>query len=105
MGWLLLLASLGYAIVSTFGAWTVVRRRRALAFAFLASAALLTVGGVAAAYRLPESAWLIGAGALAASAASLWNARRVLQRVVVRNHVARLAVGALLTLAAVWAFL
>ena len=104
MGWVLLLASLGYAVVSTFGAWTVVRRRRGLAFTFLASAALLTVGGVAAAYRLPESAWLLAAGAAIASFASIWNARRVLGRIVVRNHLARAAYGVALVVAAVVAF-
>jgi|SRR6056297_1130051 len=100
MGWLILIASLGYAVVSTFGAWTVVRRRRALAFAFMASAALLTVGGVAAAYRLPETWILLAAGSATASAASLWNARRVLGRVVVRNHLARAGLGLALTVLA-----
>src|SRR6056297_2421680 len=104
MGWLILIASLGYAVVSTFGAWTVVRRRRGLAFTFLFSAALLTVGGVAAAYRLPESAWLLAAGAAIASFASFWNARRVLGRIVVRNHLARAAYGVALAVAAVVAF-
>lgn len=104
MGWLILLASIGYAVTSTFGAWTVVRLRRALAFTFLAAAALLTVGGVAAAYRLPESAWLIGTGSALASAASLWNAARVLQRTVVRNHLARALAGLILTIVAALAF-
>ena len=104
MGWLILVAAIGYAVTSTFGAWTVVRRRRALAFAFLAAAALLTVGGVAAAYRLPESAWLIGAGAALASGASLWNAVRVLHRVVPRNHLSRGVAGLILTIVAALAF-
>jgi hypothetical protein len=104
VGWLILVPAIGYAVVSVFGAWSVVRRRRALAFTFMASAALLTVGGVAAAYRLPESAWLIGAGAATASGASLWNALRVLPRVVARNHVARAVAGLVLTLAAALAF-
>lgn len=100
MGWLLLIASLAYAVVSTFGAWTVARRRRALAFAFMASAALLTVGGVAAVYRVQESWILLAAGSVVASAASLWNARRVLNRVVVRNHLARAGLGVALTVLA-----
>lgn len=104
MGWLLLLASLAYAVVSTFGAWTVVRRRRGLAFTFLASAAALTVGGVAAAYRVPESAWILAGGAGLASFASIWNARSVLQNVVVRNHVARGLFGAALVAVALLAF-
>lgn len=104
MGWLLLVASAVYAAVSTFGAWTVVRRRRALAFTFLASAALLMVGGVAAAYRLVESSALLAAGAAIGSAASLWNARQVLRRVVVRNHLARALAGAALIAAAYLAF-
>ncbi len=104
MGWLILVATIGYAVTATFGAWTVVRRRRALAFAFLGAAALLTVGGVAAGYRLPESAWLIGAGSALASAASLWNALQVLQRVVPRNHLARGAAGLALTIVAALAF-
>ncbi|MDZ7707203.1 MAG: hypothetical protein U5J97_04770 [Trueperaceae bacterium] len=97
MGWLLLITSLAYAVVSTFGAWTVARRRRALAFTFMASAALLTVGGVAAAYRVHESWVLLAAGSVIASAASLWTARRVLGRVVARNHLARAVLGVALT--------
>ncbi len=104
MGWLLAIASFGYAVASTFGAWTVVRRRRALFWTFMASAALLTVGGVAAAYRLPETWMLLAAGALAGSGASLWNARRVLGRVVARNHLARALAGAALAILAAWRF-
>jgi hypothetical protein len=104
VGWLILVATFGYAVTSTFGAWTVVRRRRALAFTFLAAAAVLTVGGVAAAYRLPESAWLIGAGSALASGASLWNAVRVLRRVVLGNHLARGVAGVVLTVVAALAF-
>jgi hypothetical protein len=104
VAWLLALASFGYAVASTFGAWTVVHRHRGLAFTFLGAAALLTVGGVAAAYRVPESWMLLAAGAATASFASLWNARRVLGRVVVRNHLARALAGAALAALAAWRF-
>lgn len=104
MGWLLLLASIGYSAVSTFGAWSVARRRRGLAFTFLGSAGLLIVGGVAAVYRLPESVYLLGAGSVLASFASIWNARRVLQQVIVLNHVGRALYGVALVLGGVLAF-
>lgn len=96
MPWLLLLTAIAYSVVSTFGAWSVARRRRGLAFTFLASAALLMVGGVAAAYRLPESVWILAVGAALASLASLWNAQRVLHQVIIVRHLARAAAGAAL---------
>jgi hypothetical protein len=104
VSWLLALASFGYAVASTFGAWTVVHRHRGLAFTFLGAAAILTVGGVVVAYRMPESWMFLAAGSAAGSFASLWNARRVLRRVVVRNHVARALGGLALTLLAAWRF-
>lgn len=104
MGWLLALASFAFAVVSTLGAWTVVRRRKALFWTFLASAALLTIGGVAAAYRLPETWLVLAAGSLTSSFASYWNARTVFGSVVARNHLARAAAGVALVLVAAWRF-
>ncbi len=88
----LVLAS-AYAAVSTFGAWTLIRRRRWLAFAHLAAAGLLIVGAVVAGYGLRESAAWLAAGSLTASVASYLTAVRMARRVVLRNHVARALFG------------
>lgn len=97
-------ASFAYAVVDVFGAWTVVRRRPRLSFLFMASAATLTVGGVAAYYRLPETWAFLAAGAGASSLASWLNARLILGRVVARNHAGRALVGiVLVVLALSWA--
>lgn len=100
MGWLLFLAASAYSVVNTFGAWTVVRRKPRLAALFMLAAALLVVGAVAAAYRLVEAAWFLGAGAVAASLASWLHARWVLGRVVPLYHALRAAGGGALTLLA-----
>lgn len=98
-----MVAAFGYAVMGAFGAWTVVRRRPRLAFLFMTAASILTVGGVAAAYRLPESWWLLALGAVGSSLASYLNARLVLGRVLARNHVGRALAGLLLVLVAAWA--
>ena len=92
-------AAFAYAVVDVFGAWTVVRRRPRLSFLFMVAAAVLTVGGVAAAYRLIESWMFVAAGAVASSLASYLNARLILGRVVVVNHLVRAAVGVALVVA------
>lgn len=97
-----MLAAFGYAVSGAFGAWTVVRRRPRLSFLFMTAASVLTVGGVAAAYRLPETWWLLAFGALGSSLASYLNARLVLGRVVVRNHAARAVAGGVLAVLAAW---
>lgn len=104
MPWILVSVAFAYAFVDVFGAWTVVRRRPRLSFLFMTAAAILTVGGVAAAYRVPECWALLAGGAAASSLASYLNARFVLGRVVPRNHLVRAAVGAALALAAAWWF-
>lgn len=100
MHFVLMGAAFAYAVVDVFGAWTVVRRLPRLSFLFMTAAAVLTVGGVAAAYGVPETWYFFAAGATASSVASYLNARLVLARVVVVNHAARLAAGIALTLAA-----
>ncbi len=92
--------AVAYAGVSTFGAWTLVRRARALAWAHLAAAALLMVGAVAVAYGLPLGVAGLAAGAGLASVVSWWTARSLAPRVVVRNHVARAAFGVALLVGA-----
>lgn len=82
-----------YAGVMTFGAWTLIRRRRWLAFGHLAAAGLLIVGGVVAAYGIRVSALWLAAGSLMASLVSYGTARQMARRVVPRNHLARAALG------------
>lgn len=102
MAWLLMAASFGYAVVDVFGAWTVVRRRPRLSFLFMVAAATLTVGGVAAFYRLPDTWAFLAFGSVASSLASWINARLVLGRVIPPNHAFRAAYGAALTASAAW---
>lgn len=104
MGWVLMAASFAYAFTDVFGAWTVVRRKPRLSFLFMLAAATLTVGGVAAFYRLPETWAFLAAGSAASSLASWLNARMILGRTVVPNHLARAAVGLALVVLAVRAF-
>ena len=96
------LLAFGYAVASTFGAWSVVRRRKRLAAAFMASAALLTVSGVAALYRLSDTWWLLATGSTLASLAGVANAAFVLRRVQPAVHVARALFGAGVVAAAWW---
>ncbi len=91
-----LLLAATYAGVSTFGAWTLIRRWRWLAFAHLAAAGSLMVGAVVAGYGLRESAAWLAAGSLTASVASYVTAVRLARRVVLRNHVVRALFGAVL---------
>ncbi|MEX2502840.1 MAG: hypothetical protein WD336_10735 [Trueperaceae bacterium] len=100
MAWVVAVLSFVYAVTNTFGAWTVVRRRPRLAATFMLAAASLTVGGVGVMYGLMESTWIVAAGAVLGSAASYGNARIVLHRTVLPNHLGRAAIGALLTVAA-----
>ncbi|MDR9390959.1 MAG: hypothetical protein RI554_02920 [Trueperaceae bacterium] len=94
MPWVVAAFAIAYAGVSTFGAWTLVHRARALAWTHLAAAALLMVGAVAVAYELRSGVAWLGAGAALASGVSWWTARSLATRVVARNHVARAAYGA-----------
>ncbi len=94
---LTLLVAIGYAAVTTFGAWTLVRRRRWLAFAHLGVAGALMVGGVATVYRLASGAYWLAAAALGASVVSFLSAKIVARRVILANHVSRGVVGVLLT--------
>ena len=93
VGWTLAIAAFVYAVIDVFGAWTVVRRRPRLSFLFMTAAAILTVGGVAAAHGVPETWTFFAVGAAASSLASLLNARWILDRVVIVNHVGRLFAG------------
>ena len=104
MHWVLTAAAFGYAVVDVFGAWTVVRRRPRLSFLFMVAAAVLTVGGVGAVYRVPETWIFFAAGAGASSIASYLNARLILARVTIINHLARLVAGVALA-AAAWLLL
>ena len=94
------LVALGYAVVNAFGAWSVVRRRSAIAALFLAAAASLTIGAVAAGFGSAAATPFVAVGAVAASAASWWNARSVLRRVVAQRHLVRASAGVLATLLA-----
>jgi drug/metabolite transporter superfamily protein YnfA len=85
-----------YAVVSTFGAWTVARRKPRLTFLFMTAASLLMVAGVMVFYRVEGSYVVMAAGAVTASLASYWNARAVLGTFIPINHAVRLVLGALL---------
>jgi hypothetical protein len=82
-----------YAVVNAFGAWSVTRRRRSVALAFMAVATLLTVAAVALAFEHPSALVLTVVGAFAASVTSRINAALVLGRVVLWRHVLRAAFG------------
>jgi hypothetical protein len=95
-----MLVAFGGVAVNAFGAWAVSRRRPMVARLFLLAAMVLTVAGVAYAYRSPGAWWILLSGAVLAFGASFLHARLVLGKVVWANHVARgLAFAAALVLA------
>lgn len=82
-----------YAFVNVFGAWTLMRRKPWLAWFFMLAAALLIVSGIALVSALPTVLYLLALGLLLASLASYLNARLVLGRVLVFNHLLRALVA------------
>lgn len=95
-----MLVAFGGVAVNAFGAWAVSRRRPMVARLFLLAAMVLTVAGVAYAYRSPGAWWILFGGALLAFVASFLHARLVLGHVAWANHAARgLAFAATLLLA------
>ena len=96
MSLLVFITAAVYAVVSTFGAWTVARRQPRLTFLFMTSASLLMIAGVMAFYGAEGTYVVMAAGAVSASIASYWNARLVYATVIPINHAARLLLGALL---------
>lgn len=91
------------AVVNTFGAWAVVRRRGSLAFLFFAAAVALTVAAVAVGFGLPGARVGVLIGVVLTSLASYLNARHVMGRVVLARHLLRAAVGVMLLVLTVWA--
>lgn len=96
MSVLVFVTAAAYAVVSTFGAWTVARRKPRLTFLFMTAASLLMIAGVMAFFEAEGTFVIMAMGALTASIASYWNARSVFAMVIPINHAARLLVGALL---------
>lgn len=82
-----------YALVNVFGAWALMRRKPWLAWLFLLAAALLMVSGVALVSALPTILYLLALGLALASLASYLNARLVLGRTLLLNHLARALVA------------
>ncbi len=89
-----------HVIINTFGAWAVQNRRLWIAWSFLVAACILTVATVALIMRASFAPFVLAFGLAVGATASLLHARLVMMRVTVLNHVARVAVGALLVLLA-----
>lgn len=96
------LASFGYALVNTFGAWMVLRRKPPLAGLFMLAAAVLVVAAVALLWDARNGRFILLGGLLLASLASLLNARLVIGKVRPRNHLLR-ALAALVIYLLAWA--
>jgi hypothetical protein len=93
VGSLALTVAFGYALLNTFVAWTLLRRRPGVAAAFFLAAVALTVGAVAIAYGVGESVALVALGSLLASFASARLAWVGLRRRIPWRHALRAAIG------------
>jgi hypothetical protein len=97
------LLALAYAAVNAFGAWAVIRRRRATAMGFMMAAAVLVIAAVAVAFGHAASLAFTAVGVVLAATVSGIDARATRGRVVVWRHVLVRAVAGAVVLAAVLA--
>lgn len=95
---LLCLLALIAGTVNVFGAWAVTRRRPVVARLFMLAAAILTVAGIAYAFRFEGAWWILLTGSALTVVASYLNARLVIGTVSWPNHLVRAAVMVALVL-------
>jgi len=88
---LLCLLALIAGTVNVFGAWAVSRRRPVVARLFMLAAAVLTVAGVAYAFKFAGAWWILLTGSALTVVASFLNARLVIGTVKWPNHLLRVA--------------
>lgn len=86
---LLCLLALIAGTVNVFGAWAVSRRRPVVARVFMLAATVLTVAGIAYAFRFQGAWWILLTGSVLTVVASYLNARLVIGTVSWPNHLAR----------------
>lgn len=94
-----------YALVNTFGAWTVVRRRPLVAGLFMVAAACLMVAAAALVTAIGYTRVILASGLILASAASYLNALLVVGRVNWSSHLIRAGLALALFAFAHWALL
>lgn len=97
-----MLVVLGLVAVNTFGAWAVSRRKPWVARLFLLAAMILTVTLVAYGFYVDYAFWLLLAGVVTSTLASILNAVLVIGKFAWLNHVVRTMVLALIVLGARW---
>ena len=82
-----------YAFVNAFGAWMVIRRKPWVAGLFMLAAAVLMVAAAAMVSFIPYTRVILAAGLVMASITSWLNARIVIGKVELKNHLIRAVVA------------
>lgn len=82
-----------YALLDVLGAWAVWRRKRWLAWLFMLAALALMLAAVALVLALPLARYLLIGGLVLTSLATYLNARLVVGRVLLVNHLVRALIG------------